>query len=39
MNKIASISNEHPKALIFFGGDLNVRDREVHFSYIIAKEH
>ncbi|KAF8365547.1 tdpt-1 [Pristionchus pacificus] len=29
MNKIASISNEHPNALIFFGGDLNVRDREL----------
>ncbi|GMT28104.1 hypothetical protein PFISCL1PPCAC_19401, partial [Pristionchus fissidentatus] len=28
-NRIASISNEHPDALIFFGGDLNLRDKEI----------
>ncbi|GMR53142.1 hypothetical protein PMAYCL1PPCAC_23337, partial [Pristionchus mayeri] len=29
MNRIASISNEYPDALIFFGGDLNLRDKEL----------
>lgn len=38
MNKIASISNEHPNALIFFGGDLNVRDREVLFFHILFRK-